>query len=100
MVPKEPASGFVEALLRVSDVAERAARRGPRVVGAEPLFLEAFRLQRDVSFDFRGEVGGLPLASKHGYVSTGPRMRPIAAASRLHLSVSFTSCLRPAGVSE
>src|SRR5215468_3511078 len=99
MVPDEPATGLVEALLGARHVAERSERRGPRLVGPEPLFLEALRLQLDMSFDLRAEVRRLPLASKHGYVSTGPRMRPMAAASRRHLSVCFTSCLRPARVS-
>ena len=101
LVPPAPTRGFVEALAGLCHVAEGPQGRGSRLFVAEPSLLEPFRLQLDVGFYLGPEVTQRPLAPPHGsQVSSGPRTRPIAAASLFHLVVSLRSCFRPAAVRE
>ena len=69
---------------------------------ANPFGLEVGRFELQVRTDLLSKVGGIAfLASpEHGQTSSGPRIRPMAAARRRHWLVFSASCARPFGVSE
>src|SRR6266849_2479035 len=86
--------------LRSCDIPEGTKGRGSCLLWTHAFGDEAIHIERDVRLDLLAEVlVGTPPPSPHGpYASSGPRMRPIAVASRLHCCVSATSCFRPAFV--
>src|SRR5690242_910497 len=69
MIEPQPAAGFVKTLPSLRHVAECAARRGSRVLFAQALLPQAFRLQPDVRFDLVAEVTRLAFAPEHGLAS-------------------------------
>src|SRR5215831_1752498 len=75
--------GFIEPLLRLSDVPERAMRGRKGVIRTHTLSDQALLFDVDVRENLFGKIFVRPLAP-HLYASSGSKTREITAVKRRH----------------